>query len=74
MSYTYFMKKSLSQAKQTTPSLKVQETQTVAIIVLGVALIVMACIVAVLLAQVDGHRRSIESLFQITTNLPTSEQ
>ena len=68
------MKKTLFQPKQPKPSHKVQETQTVAIIVLGVAFVVMACTIAVLLAQVEGHRRSIESLFQITTNLPTSEQ
>lgn len=67
------MKKSLL-SKKSKPSLKIQELHTAVIIVLGVAVVVLAFIVAVLLAQAADHRKSIDSLYDITTGLPTSEQ
>lgn len=57
------MKKSLI-SKNDKPTRKVQEIQTVVLIVLGAAVVVLACTVAVLLAQVDGHRQSIDTIEQ----------
>ena len=63
------MKKSLIAKASSKPNLKTQEMQTVAIIVISVAVIVLACTVAVLLAQVDGHRKSIDAIEQsLSTN------
>jgi|GEM_PF-2435242 len=45
-------------------SRKTQEMQTVALIVIGAAVVVLACIVAVLLAQADRHRDSIDAIEQ----------
>lgn len=67
------MKKHSLFAKNDKPSRKVQEIQTVAIIVLAVAVVVLTSMVAVLLAQATDHRKSIEGLYNITTGLPTSE-
>lgn len=54
------MKKSL--LKSIKPTDRTQELQTTALIALSVAFVVMVAIIAVLFAQVDGHRESIEAL------------
>ncbi len=66
------MKKSLL-SKSNKPSRTTQEIQTVALIVISAAVVVLSCTVAVLLAQADSQRKSIEGLYNITTGLPTSE-
>ena len=67
------MKKHTLFTKNDKPSRKTQEMQTVAIVVLAVAVVVLTCMVAVLLAQANDQRKSIDDLFNITTGLPTSE-
>lgn len=47
-------------------SVKVQDLQTIAIVVLAVAVVVLISIVAVLFAQVGDHRESISDLYDRT--------
>ena len=51
------------------PSAKVQELQTVVIIALVVAMIVMSAVVAVLLARVSNQSDSIDDLYMMVTDL-----
>ena len=48
---------------------KIQEIQTVVLIALCVAVLVLAAVVAVLLAQGNSHRKSIDALNKAVTEL-----